>query len=270
VSYIDENLVSGERVIFRTRLHWIIIWNSAFALGFTALIAVPIFFGTFNLRFEPAWWCIVIPAILGGAGMGALHLISSEFGVTNRRVLVKTGFIIIRTLELNIGKLESVQVRATLFGALFGYKHIMVIGSGGTRQQFRFVRDADTFRQHVTEQGMLISEESPALRQSAAPALIEKRKRPPSPLDDLPDEPELADVTSRVRAIVALIRAGQRDQAAADLRVLRTDAPNNADVWYLTGYLASDRDDKRTAFERALYLDPKHQKAIDALSKLNR
>jgi hypothetical protein len=45
-------------------------------------------------------------------------------------------------------------------------------------------------------------------------------------------------------------------------------APNNADVWYLVGYLSSGPEKKKQAFERALRIDPSHRKAREGLSAL--
>jgi len=46
-------------------------------------------------------------------------------------------------------------------------------------------------------------------------------------------------------------------------------APDNADVWYLVGYLSNAPDRKRSAFRRAQGIDPKHKKALSAMNSLN-
>jgi hypothetical protein len=45
-------------------------------------------------------------------------------------------------------------------------------------------------------------------------------------------------------------------------------APTNADVWYLAGYLTTDRERKRAAYNRALSIDPGHRKAREGLAAL--
>ena len=60
------------------------------------------------------------------------YLISkfSEFGITNKRLTIKTGFLSRKTLELNLSKIESVNVNQSIFGRILGYGSIGVIGTG--------------------------------------------------------------------------------------------------------------------------------------------
>jgi tetratricopeptide (TPR) repeat protein len=64
------------------------------------------------------------------------------------------------------------------------------------------------------------------------------------------------------------IKLGNRQKAQQITQQLMENDPNNADVWYLAGYLYSSPEKKRQAFERALRLDPAHKKARQALNSL--
>jgi hypothetical protein len=82
--HVQNTLNPGERVLYETRLHWIIyVWGSIFAAlafvtaGLTLLIAIP----------------MLVYARVNAS--------TSEFCVTDGRVPIKTGWISRRTIELN-------------------------------------------------------------------------------------------------------------------------------------------------------------------------
>jgi hypothetical protein len=87
MSYVDSNLIEGEHVIYRTRVHWkLFIAPVLFALVVSVLLAWIGLYGTWSVL---AW----IPL-----GLAILWLLSafikrqtSEFVVTNKRVLMKVG-----------------------------------------------------------------------------------------------------------------------------------------------------------------------------------
>lgn len=104
---------------------------------------------------EPSW---VLPMICPATVLAGLTLIpaylnyrTAEFGVTNRRILIKTGIVNRKTLELNLGKVESFRVEDPLLGRLLGYKNLVITGSGGTHQKFAAVKHGDQFRRMVIE-----------------------------------------------------------------------------------------------------------------------
>ena len=120
MSYVRKNLIAGEQVVFETRRHWI---------------------AYFSLR--------------GVLTLGLLPLVeywTSEFAITNKRVIVKEGLIYRETLELNLQRVESVSVDQSLFGRMLGYGTLTIIGTGGTRETFHRIAHPLEFRKAVQEQ----------------------------------------------------------------------------------------------------------------------
>ena len=117
MGYVDSTLLADERVTYRAYLHWSIFlsWSGLLTLGLAPLIRRK----------------------------------TSEFAVTNRRVIIKTGFISRHTLELNLIKVESVAVEQSLFGRMFNSGTITIIGTGGTRESFSRIQDPLGFRRAV-------------------------------------------------------------------------------------------------------------------------
>lgn len=132
-SYVERVLQPGEAVRYSGTLHWIIFLPAFVLLGFSiaglaAMALLPrggaggsIFFG------------IVVVAFI----FGTLHLLAAwikrhttEIAVTDRRVIYKTGLISRRTVEMNMNKVESVDVRQDIFGRMLDYGTVLIRGTG--------------------------------------------------------------------------------------------------------------------------------------------
>jgi uncharacterized membrane protein YdbT with pleckstrin-like domain len=118
-SYVNNHLIRDESVILETNYHWIIFIS---------------WYGLFTL--------LIGPAIARWA---------SEFVITNRRIIIKQGFIARKTFEMNVSKIESVNVDQSLFGRMLGYGSITIIGTGGTRESFHNIRKPLEFRKAFQE-----------------------------------------------------------------------------------------------------------------------
>lgn len=145
MSYIDRNLISGERVVYRTRLHWLLF---ALPVLFIVVVLLPLaWFLANGSRQDLAW----LPIALGVAALLAavVKRQSSDFAVTNKRVMMKTGVLATRSIELLLGKIEAIAVNQGLLGRMLGYGDIVVTGSGGTREAFSNIQGPLEFRRAV-------------------------------------------------------------------------------------------------------------------------
>src|SRR2546422_5146760 len=147
MGYVEENLMPGEQIMYRANLHWIIY-------------AAPLFFGLVGAVFVGSLFGNRYLAALGG--LGGLFLIvagllglsrwiisrTSEFAVTNKRVVIKVGLIRRHTLELLLAKVESIGVEQAVLGRILGYGTIVVVGTGGTRESFTNIARSE---EHTSE-----------------------------------------------------------------------------------------------------------------------
>jgi uncharacterized membrane protein YdbT with pleckstrin-like domain len=150
MGYITENLMRDERVVYQTRLHWMIFASPVLLVVLAVLDFVLLVGGKEGFAPELALIFFILGAVLGL--LRAIERQISEFGVTNRRVLVKTGMLRRRSFDINLGKVESVQVEQGMFGRMLDYGRIVVVGSGGSRQSFKKVTDPLALRMHVQDQ----------------------------------------------------------------------------------------------------------------------
>ena len=118
-NYVKNNLIQGEIIAYSTSYHWIIF--------FSAKSFLTLFLSPFIANY------------------------SDEFAITNKRVIIKTGLIARHTLELNLTKIESVNIDQNIWGRILGYGSIQIIGTGGTKETFINIKKPLKFRKKFQE-----------------------------------------------------------------------------------------------------------------------
>jgi len=146
MSYIDNNLMSGERVIYRTNLHWIVfLWP--IILFVTAIV---LFFIGGGVAIAIGVILIILALIIWLFSF--IDYKTSEFGITDKRVMVKIGFIQRKSTEILLDKVESIQVDQGILGRMFNFGSITIIGTGGTKDPFHKIANPLEFRKKAQEQ----------------------------------------------------------------------------------------------------------------------
>lgn len=78
MGYIEQNLMGGEKIIYRAKLHWVVfLW--------TAIILLVALVGFANGSAPVGGFFLLVAAIAGLSSV--ITYATSEFGVTNKRVL---------------------------------------------------------------------------------------------------------------------------------------------------------------------------------------
>jgi uncharacterized membrane protein YdbT with pleckstrin-like domain len=80
-----------------------------------------------------------------------IQLYTDEYVITNRRVIIKKGLIARYTLEMNLQKIETVNVDQSILGRILNYGCITIVGTGGTREHFHDIKDPIAFRNAFME-----------------------------------------------------------------------------------------------------------------------
>ena len=148
-SYVDANLMTGEQVVHRARLHWGIFVGPAILLLIGLIILISLAAGAGGIGVAIG---LIILIIFGIPTIRAvITYLTTEFAVTSRRVIVKGGFIRRTTLELNHNRVEGLSVNQGIFARLFNAGTITVLGTGGTRQPVPFISGPMDFRRNALE-----------------------------------------------------------------------------------------------------------------------
>ena len=148
MSYIENNLMEDESMVHLTRLHPIVLLTPAMAVSFLA--------GTLTIVRDIQLVNLVVVCFLAVALYRlldrVLFYVTSEFGVTSKRVLGKTGFVRRRSLDIVLAKVEAIRLSQSILGRILNYGDLEVTGTGGTEEVLRFIPDPLLFRKSVQEQ----------------------------------------------------------------------------------------------------------------------
>jgi len=82
--------------------------------------------------------------------------------VTNKRVILKTGLLKIKTVEMFLNRVESVVVEQSILGRILGYGTILARGAGGTPEPFHKIANVREFQRQVQEQMKQANEQGQA------------------------------------------------------------------------------------------------------------
>ena len=148
MGYIEENLITGEEILHKTGLHWIVLLVPGLFGGLMVLIGLLMLIAngmTGTALFMAGFGALVI-------ALAVVSRSATEMAVTNKRVVVKVGLLRRKTIELFLSKVESVGVEQGLLGRMLGYGSIVVRGTGGTAEPFRKVHSPLEFRRQVQQQ----------------------------------------------------------------------------------------------------------------------
>lgn len=153
MSYVQTILQPNEQLLFETRVHWLIYLPGALLLIAAAVIAAVGHFvaggGTPSLAAYAAAALLLLLALLALAAEW-IRRQSTEIAVTDRRVIFKRGVIRRHTIEMNMDKVESVDVDQSILGRLFNFGTIVIHGTGSDVEPLHGIEDPLRFRSYVT------------------------------------------------------------------------------------------------------------------------
>jgi uncharacterized membrane protein YdbT with pleckstrin-like domain len=160
MSYVEKNLIPGETVVYKTRLHWIVLFRPillGLLFGLPGLGMLVRSMATSGDKGGMSSWVVALAfifLILSAicVGVGLVRRNATEMAVTDKRVIIKAGVVSRKTFELLLSKVESIGVNESLWGRMMGYGTVVVRGTGGTPEPFDKVAHPFEFRKQVEQQ----------------------------------------------------------------------------------------------------------------------
>ena len=129
-SYLEGALIKDEKIVYTGTIS---LWNLApliiLGLLFLALYGIGIIF-----------WLVAF-----------IRYKTTELAVTNKRVIAKFGFISRHTVEINITKVESIQVNQDVLGRIFNYGSLTISGVGSQQAPIPGISKPMEFRRAFME-----------------------------------------------------------------------------------------------------------------------
>lgn len=146
MNYVNALLAPDKTVRFETRRHWLVYRYAIVMLALlVASLALPR-----DLHGEKFIIAIfLVPLAAAAALFGWLRRVATVIAVTNHRLICKNGIIARHTVEMNLEKIESVDVDQTVLGRIFGFGTVTIRGVGTTIDPIRGIADPIGLRQAV-------------------------------------------------------------------------------------------------------------------------
>ena len=156
MGYVEKNLMQGEKLYAKARLHWT-VFGKAILFVAASLAQIAYSFTASldgNGELSSAAWYTGMVVLCAGIWFAAEAFVkrqSTELAVTSKRVIAKFGFIRRSTIELNHSKVESFHVDQSVLGRMLGYGTLSINGTGGGITPIPGIGDPLGFRRRAME-----------------------------------------------------------------------------------------------------------------------
>lgn len=147
MGYIDKNLLPGEQIIFRTRKHLIIFF---YPLLVALLCAYFTSFMQANAILMNVAWAPAVVAFIFGFSVW-LNYITSDFAITDKRVMMREGFFYRHANEVRIATISQVNVDQSLLGQILNYGTVS-INTFGAFDAYTLIAKPMLFQKYVNGQ----------------------------------------------------------------------------------------------------------------------
>jgi hypothetical protein len=181
--YIQESLAPGEKILKFTQYHWIYVAMAALSASFYVIAAFALLFvGTIYHYYDivkvPPWrifeaaaqltfsdymkaiwhinilirasvFLLILMAIIQ-VGARVLVRMTTEMGVTNRRVVYKRGLVSRRVDQMRVDFIDGADLDQTIMGRILNYGSIKMFGTGTEGIIFpNFMEDPVNFQRAI-------------------------------------------------------------------------------------------------------------------------
>lgn len=142
MSYVIGTLSKDEEIKEVAHLHWINYITVILCLALAVIcIALCFSFDAKNNQFLYIIFGIPTTVFTFSGLVFLLRIFTTEMVVTNKRVVCRTGVISVHTEELKIGRIESVEIKQSILGRIFGYGSLWFSGTGTSKVLFPNIID---------------------------------------------------------------------------------------------------------------------------------
>jgi uncharacterized membrane protein YdbT with pleckstrin-like domain len=158
-----RNFVAGEELLYTPHLHWlytikplilslpvfavlVILW----AMNDSSAYVIPLLYSEmpFNILIRQVFLaCLLLTLVIFVCRI--FIYINTEYGLTNKRLILKKGVIRIFVTEIPTDRIESIYCVQGLLGRIFRYGTLYISGIGGKMPSFYMVARPFTFRKKL-------------------------------------------------------------------------------------------------------------------------
>ena len=149
MSYVQRVLQPGEQIRHISSTHWILYWPGAGV----ALLAVIAWWFSETMRLTGFWrytaYALAVVAVVLLVQQWFQWWVT-EIAVTNRRVIYKKGLVRRQTNEMNMDKVESVQIDQSILGRMLDFGNVTILGTGEGFEMLHTIASPMELRNSIT------------------------------------------------------------------------------------------------------------------------
>jgi len=160
-----KNMQEGEELLYVPEQHWMYaVWHLFLALPFfvilfaiwrslagqadDSLVGILALISALAVRNMLLSLAIVVAVI---CLFRTIAYINTEYGVTNKRLIMKTGVFSLKLAEIPTDRIESIYFHRGLLGKIFHYGTVSIAGVGGKMPTFKMVRRPFALRRKIVD-----------------------------------------------------------------------------------------------------------------------
>lgn len=152
MGYISNNLMKGEDVVYRASVHWAVYFRAIFlAIPGLACLLISISGVSGDEELFAIVGAVFMLLALVAFCRALVDRLCSEYAVTNKRVILKTGLLSRSVTELMLAKCEGISFDQPLLGKILGYG-TLIITTGGISNLYHKIDEPRAFRNAISEQ----------------------------------------------------------------------------------------------------------------------
>lgn len=138
-----DNPIDNNTIYF-TRLNWVIFFWPVTIL----CLAFAIYF--FVVQLQELSLFLVAFALLW-IGMTWVTYQFSSITIKRKQVILRTGFIVRKTVDIPLSKIETIDIRQSILGSVLRYGALVITGTGGTRHLINYIDKPLTCRRYIEQ-----------------------------------------------------------------------------------------------------------------------
>lgn len=142
MNYLQKNLRPGETIVAQAKI-------SLIPLIPVAIWAVIILIIGIVIGSTAVLWAVLFDIVY--VVLSVLRIKSVELGITNKKVIGKTGVIMANSLDTYLEKVDNISVSETLGGKIFGYATVQICTTSA-KLRFPYVVAAFDFKNVAMDQ----------------------------------------------------------------------------------------------------------------------
>jgi len=147
MGYIDKNLLADEKIIFRTSKHLVIFFYPVVLALFSLFVTPYLYDNVILVKIIWAPWLITLIFWFSVW----LNYITSEFAITNKRVMMREGFFNRHANEVRIATISQVNVDQDIIGQLLNYGTVS-IKTFGAFDAYTLIAKPGEFQKYMNAQ----------------------------------------------------------------------------------------------------------------------